>query len=186
MAKGRLMPTPNSILDKLKDLTDRLNQPRGEWDWDIEHDQLVWSNEVFRMFRLTPKTFHGTYSAFLDTVHPDDKEAVEKAVAAAFEGEPYSIEHRIMLPNGVIRRVHEQAQVFFDLDGNAVRMTGTVQDITNFGQNSEEEWRIYIFELLNKHTAAISALQVKAGIFSAVGSLVSLGTMLLIWHLTGK
>lgn len=64
-------------------------------------------------------------------IHPDDKDLVESAVnKALYEGKPYSIDHRIVLPDGVGRMVHEQAEVEFDKERKPLRMSGTVQDIT--------------------------------------------------------
>lgn len=178
---------------KLLNLTEKLNQPKGEWDWDIVNDRLVWSDVVFKIFRIKPKNFKGNYDAFLDTVHPKDREFVNEAVKKAFEGDGYDIEHRIVLPNGTIRIVNEKGHVFFDHNGKPIRMKGTVQDITNYGRNSEEEWRNYILDMLKDLTdkermnyQAIGKLQVKAGIFSAISALVSIATMTLIWFLSGR
>lgn len=104
----------------------------GNWDWDIRKNKLYWSDEIYRIFGLFPQQFGATYEAFLDSVHPDDREFVKKAVnEALYEREPYSIDHRIVLPDGTVRIVHEQAEVTFDEDGKPVRMLGTVQDITD-------------------------------------------------------
>jgi PAS domain S-box-containing protein len=110
----------------------------GHWDWDIRTNALYWSDEVYRIFGLQPNTFGATYHAFLNTVHRDDRQMVEKAVAAALIGEaPYSIDHRIVLPDGGIQTVHEQAEITYDEAGRPIRMIGMVQDITD--RKREEE-----------------------------------------------
>lgn len=96
----------------------------GNWDWNIRTNELHWSDEVYRIFGLTPKQFGATYDAFLNSVHPDDREFVKKAVSEALYGEPYNIEHRIILPDGTIRIVHEQGEVTFGESGEPVRMLG--------------------------------------------------------------
>ncbi len=102
----------------------------GNWDWDIVNNQLFWSDEIYRIFGLTPQEFGATYEAFLRSVHPEDRDQVREAVDRALQKkEPYSIDHRVVLPDGSERIVHEQAEVAFE-DGRAVRMMGTVQDIT--------------------------------------------------------
>ncbi len=84
----------------------------GSWEWDIVKNELYWSDEIYRIFGLDPLGFSATYEAFLNSVHPDDRELVKKAVDVALSGgEIYSIDHRIVLPNGVIRIVHEYAEV---------------------------------------------------------------------------
>jgi len=102
----------------------------GNWDWNIETNELQWSDEIYRIFGLTPQEFGATYEAFLDAVHPDDREFVKKAVNEALYGMPYNIEHRIVLPDGSIRTVHEQGEVTYGESGEPVRMVGIVHDIT--------------------------------------------------------
>jgi PAS domain S-box-containing protein len=111
----------------------------GNWDWDIVNDKLYWSDEIYRIFGLSPQEFGATYEAFLRSVHPDNREDVQLAVGRALqERAPYSIDHRIVLPDGAERMVHEQGEVTFDEDGKAVRMMGTVQDITERKEAEEE------------------------------------------------
>lgn len=104
----------------------------GNWDWDIVNNTLYWSKEIYRIFGLSFSEFGITYEAFLYIVHPLDKEAVSNAVAEALKAPntPYSIDHRIVLPDGSERIVHEEGTVDFDGLGKAIRMVGTVQDIT--------------------------------------------------------
>jgi PAS domain S-box-containing protein len=102
----------------------------GNWDLNIETNELQWSEEIYRIFGLTPHEFGATYDAFLDAVHPEDRESVKNAVNEALYGMPYSIEHRIVLPDGSIRHVHEKGEVTFGESGEPIRMVGTVHDIT--------------------------------------------------------
>ncbi|MEW6544324.1 MAG: PAS domain-containing protein [Nitrospirota bacterium] len=103
----------------------------GNWDWNIVTNELRWSDEIYRIFGLTPQEFGATYEAFLGSVHPDDREHVKQAVNdALYRHAPYGIDHRIVLPDGTVRTVHEQAEVTFDAQGRPIRMMGTVQDIT--------------------------------------------------------
>lgn len=103
----------------------------GNWDWNIVDNELRWSDEIYRIFGLAPQKFGATYEAFLSSVHPDDREYVNEAVNQALcEDKPYGIDHRIVLPGGAERVVHEEAKVFRGKTGKAIRMVGTVQDIT--------------------------------------------------------
>jgi len=103
----------------------------GNWDWDIEADELHWSDEIYRIFGLAPQQFGATYEAFLASVHPDDREFVEQSVDdALYRNKPYRIDHRVVRPDGSERVVHERAEVTFSETGKPVRMAGTVQDIT--------------------------------------------------------
>jgi len=86
----------------------------GNWNWDIVTNELYWSDEIYRIFGSTPQEFGATYDAFLRYVYPDDIDYVEKAVKGALKGEPYNIDHRIILANGKERIVNEQGEVIFD------------------------------------------------------------------------
>lgn len=102
----------------------------GHWDWNILTNELQWSDEIYRIFGLTVGEFEATYPAFLDRVHPEDRPLVEAAVAGAIAGKGrYGIDHRIVMPNGEVRYVHESAEVTIE-GGRQARMLGTVQDIT--------------------------------------------------------
>jgi PAS domain S-box-containing protein len=100
----------------------------GSWHLDIARNRLTWSDEVFRIFGVPIGTAL-TYEAFLDRVHPADRESVHNAWSAALHGAPYDIEHRISVGRDV-RWVREQAKLEFSKEGNATSGTGIVQDIT--------------------------------------------------------
>ncbi|MDO8319851.1 sensor domain-containing diguanylate cyclase [Rhodoferax sp.] len=103
----------------------------GNWEWDITNDTLSWSDEIYRIFGLAPQQFDATYEAFLNAVHPEDRQLVDDNVREALARQHrYSIEHRILQPDGTLRHVHEQAEVIRGKDGQAISMLGTVLDIT--------------------------------------------------------
>jgi len=104
----------------------------GSWEWDIVTGDLRWSDGIYRIFGLPSEGFGVTYAAFLQAVHPDDRARVQQAVKASVEhASPYRIEHRVVRPDGSERVVQERGEVTYDADGNAVRMVGTVQDVTD-------------------------------------------------------
>jgi PAS domain S-box-containing protein len=114
----------------------------GNWNWNILTNELIWSDEIYHIFGLTPHQFGATYEAFLNSVHPEDREFVEHSVnEALYEGRTYDIDHRIILPDGVVRIVHEKGEVTLDDNGNPLRMSGTVHDITEL-KRSEDELRV--------------------------------------------
>ncbi|MBF0291237.1 MAG: EAL domain-containing protein, partial [Nitrospinae bacterium] len=111
----------------------------GSWDWNIVTSELSWSDEIYRIFGLKPQEFGATYEAFLSYIHPDDSELVTKAVDTAIKEKiPYSIEHRLVRPDGSIRIVHERGETSYGPDGTPVRMVGTVQDITERKQTEDQ------------------------------------------------
>lgn len=103
----------------------------GSWEWDLATGELDWSDQIFHIFGLTPRAFRPTYEAFLAFVHPDDRSRVEAAVQRALDtGGAYEQDHRVVLPDGGVRIVHEQGEVIFGPDGKPAGMTGAVQDVT--------------------------------------------------------
>lgn len=115
----------------------------GNWDWYILDGKLHWSDQIYRIFGVEPDAFPATYEAFLDHIHPDDGDLVKQAVAAALAGEaPYVLDHRIVLGEGTVKIVHEQAEVERDDSGNPVRMSGTVQDVTELRRAEAEIRRL--------------------------------------------
>jgi PAS domain S-box-containing protein len=130
----------------------------GNWDWNIQTDQLQWSDEIYRIFGLSPQQFGATYEAFLNSVHPEDRGFIDSAVHEALSGnKPYSIDHRIVLPDGTVRIVHEQAEVTFHETGKPIRMIGTVQDITD-SKRAEEELK-ESYEQLRKLSAHLQSVR---------------------------
>jgi PAS domain S-box-containing protein len=113
----------------------------GSWDWDILTGDLVWSDTIEEMFGFSPGEFGATYEAFLECVHPEDRQFVMDSVNACVdEGKDYDIKHRIMWPDGSIRVVSEIGNVFRDENGKAIRMLGIVQDITD-RKNAEKPYQ---------------------------------------------
>ncbi len=103
----------------------------GNWDWDIVNDQVTWSDEIYRIFGLEPQETEASYENFLSIVHPEDREMIANSIANALNKEKlFNVEHKILLPDKSERFVYERGEVYFD-DGKAVRMVGTVQDITD-------------------------------------------------------
>jgi PAS domain S-box-containing protein len=83
------------------------------------------------MFGFEPGQFEGTYKAFLDCVHPEDRQSVQESVQESLSGEKiYRIKHRIIRPDGTIRWVSETGAVMRDENNKPVRMVGLIQDIT--------------------------------------------------------
>lgn len=104
----------------------------GSWVSDVsESGPLIWSRETCRIFGVPKDAFDGRVDTFFRYIHPEDLEIVREAGRAAIAGEkPYSVDHRIIRPDGSVRWVHEQADIVRDAEGKAASMVGVVQDIT--------------------------------------------------------
>jgi PAS domain S-box-containing protein len=104
----------------------------GSWDWNILKNKLVWSDEVYQNFGLVPQEFGATFEAFIERIHPNDREKVKEAIDKVLNDPTsiYNIVHRIIKPDGSERIVRERGNVTFDPKGKATQMIGTVQDVT--------------------------------------------------------
>jgi diguanylate cyclase (GGDEF)-like protein/PAS domain S-box-containing protein len=101
----------------------------GNWTKDLRTGKLRWSDEMCRIFRVSPNEVNDRLLRHFD--HPDDAPTIERIVRTAENAlEPYSIDHRILLDDGSVRHVQEQAEYTFDPDGEAVQMIGTLLDVT--------------------------------------------------------
>ncbi|NMG27696.1 EAL domain-containing protein [Aromatoleum evansii] len=100
----------------------------GSWNLDVRSGSLLWSDETYRLFGVRPGT-PVTYEDFLQCVHPDDRDVIDRAWQAALKGAPYDVEHRI-LRNGGVAWLQERADLRRDTDGKLVGAIGTVQDVT--------------------------------------------------------
>ena len=103
----------------------------GNWEKDIRSGELRWSEEMYRLFEVSPSTFQPTGEAIREKIHPEDWDTIDRATNEALNRvRPYNLDVRILLPDGRVRFVHEQAQVHFDEDSRPILMEGTMQDIT--------------------------------------------------------
>jgi len=108
----------------------------GSWSFDIPANELRWSEQTCRMFDALPE-MPITFDAFMEMVHPDDREMVSSAWEAALRGDPYDVEHRTLV-QGRTRWVRERAEVKFDQSGQPVDGIGTIQDITAYKQTQQD------------------------------------------------
>jgi PAS domain S-box-containing protein len=103
----------------------------GSWELDLVHDRLTWSDELHRMFEIDRTRFAASYEAFLDAVHPDDRELVHGAYQRSLATRsPYEIVHRLRMADGRIKWVQERCETFYDDAGRAIRSIGTAQDVS--------------------------------------------------------
>ncbi|MFO7807891.1 PAS domain-containing protein [Guyparkeria sp.] len=103
----------------------------GDWHADIRTDELQWSEEVFRIFGLDPDQVEPSRDLFYQAVHPDDREKVQASEARSATSGLHDVVHRIVLPDGRIRHVHELSRPILDDNGQIIRFDGTVQDVTD-------------------------------------------------------
>ena len=103
----------------------------GSWEWDIEHDKLTWSDEMYRLYGFEPGSVEIDYQRYRSMLHPDDIEiATETIRHSAESGSPFSYDHRVIRADGDERIFHARGRVVRNAEGKAIRMFGTGQDVT--------------------------------------------------------
>ena len=102
----------------------------GSWLWRMT-GPISWSDELYRLYAVSPDTFSPTVESPLGLIHPDDRLRMQAWIAACAAGEnPDELEYRINLPNGTIRFLRAHGEAVFDAARGLAHMAGTVQDIT--------------------------------------------------------
>lgn len=111
----------------------------GSWEWDIPSNRLTCSDGLFAIYGITAEDFDGHYEpSNTQYIHPGDRKRVETEMQRAVEtGTPVDIEYRIIRPDGRVRRLHSRAELTADAAGNALRLTGTAQDVTELRAAAE-------------------------------------------------
>ena len=104
----------------------------GTWDWEIDKNQVTWSDRLYQFHGLPIGSFNGGAEDFMRLVHPDDAARVGEQLRAALDGRsPYALEFRTMRPDGAVRWLSTTGQVFRNALGKPVRMMGATIDVTD-------------------------------------------------------
>lgn len=104
----------------------------GSWELDRVKNELSWSDETFRIFEIDKARFGASQEAFLAAIHPDDRDAVDRAYSASLASRrPYETVYRLRMADGRLKVVEERCETEFDAEGRPLRSLGTVQDITD-------------------------------------------------------
>jgi PAS domain S-box-containing protein len=104
----------------------------GSWAWKpATHQAIYWSEEMFRIFGLDPQDGVPTHEAFLQRVHPEDRDDfLEMMVTVAQRSMDYEHHHRIVMPDGTLKHIHAIGHPVHDEAGNLVEYVGTAMDVT--------------------------------------------------------
>ncbi|MFB6183959.1 MAG: sensor histidine kinase, partial [Haloarculaceae archaeon] len=103
----------------------------GIWEQDCNSDDVRWHESCERLFGLEPGSFEGTYEAFVERVHPDDRDEVAATIERAIDhGDPFHATFRIVRPDGDERWVESRGQILTDDAGSPTRILGVAIDVT--------------------------------------------------------
>lgn len=103
----------------------------GNWEYNLIDNTLYWSDQIYRIFELNPNDFQPSYEAFLNVIHPDDRDEVNQAYQNSVANHAcYEIVHRLLMQDSRVKWVNEHCETYYDDQGRPIRSIGTVQDIT--------------------------------------------------------
>ncbi len=126
------------IIQKLEDKSKKLLWAEelakfGYWQVGVQGNNFFWSDEVYRIWGRKKEDYNLDFEGFLKTIHPDDLETFLQERSAALSGsKDMDFEHRIILPNGSIKWVHEKGKLVKDSSGKPIRLEGSIQDVTDY------------------------------------------------------
>ncbi len=119
----------------------------GFWEWNITDSTLTWSDEIFHQHGMEPMAHAPSFEAYLDMIHPDDREPFRSGVQAAIEGvAPYALDFRVVWPDGSVHWAQGAGRVIRDGEGRAISMIGTGRDITERRHVEEQRDQLLLEE----------------------------------------
>ncbi len=142
----------NKVEMALRDSETRLMEAQriakiGSWEHDLLTNKLIWSDEMFRLHEIERERFGASYEAFLEVVHPEDRDAVRAVYTQSMENhKPYQFAHRLLMRDGRIKHVIGRYDIYYSPEGKPICSLGTIQDITE-QKEAEEEREKLILEL---------------------------------------
>lgn len=103
----------------------------GSWEWDPATDTVTWSEEMYRMYGVSPQRFTPTSPAILALIAPGDRAAVQQSTERCLaEQRPFAYDLRINRADGSVRILHCRGHAVADPAGRVSRLLGTAQDVT--------------------------------------------------------
>ncbi len=112
----------------------------GTWEYEVETQSISWSEEVFRIAGMEPRTEPPTFEEYLATLHPDDREPLQQNIQKALAGQSYEVELRHLKPSGSYNYTLTRAKPIM-AGTRVLKVQGTVQDLTRLKQ-AEQALRI--------------------------------------------
>lgn len=131
----------------------------GLWHWDVVKGEVDWSEEHYRLQGYAVDEVAPSYQAWLDRVHPDERDAQNAAIRSSMEtGDDYVGEFRVCLPDGGVHWLRARGRFFFDADGQPSRMIGAAIDVTD-ARVMQERQTVLVAELQHRTRNLIGVIR---------------------------
>ncbi len=105
----------------------------GNWTWDLQTNDVVWSDNLYRIYGYNKATFKGNiWDINFQTIHPDDKTKLDDTLRkiSVAHSPTWRMDYRIIRPDGELRYLWGDGEYVYDEEGKPIKVIGVVQDIT--------------------------------------------------------
>jgi PAS domain S-box-containing protein len=103
----------------------------GSWDWNLDTNELLWSDNMFRLLGLEPGEVTPSPAYVAGRIHPNDRERVQRELDSARQrGTLPDVSYRVSWPDGTMHVLRSLSDVAMKDDGRPSRLVGSVQDVT--------------------------------------------------------
>jgi len=114
-----------------------------------------WSEETFSIFERSHDAGMLDQTGLVELMHPDDRELSSRAIGDAVRRKAdFSVDFRIVLPNGTVKHLHKIGHPVFDGSGEIAEWVGTIVDVTERKKAEEERNRVRRLETEREAAAA--------------------------------
>lgn len=115
----------------------------GSWEWDLENNEMFWSEEVYRILQVDSEKFESSFNTFMSFIPEEERQDVRSLIAnfAHQIDHELNIEHRITNSKGEERVVNQRGKTYLNEKGKPIKIFGSMQDITD-KKRIEEEIRV--------------------------------------------
>jgi PAS domain S-box-containing protein len=146
----RHMLRSSAVLDDLQKSEATLESAQrlvhlGNWTWELGSGAMTWTGETQRLLGYPFEQKTPQFQDYLTRVHPEDGDSVARALEATLQGKKaFSVDHRVVHPDGAVLFLHSEAEVMRDAQGQPTKLSGTIQDITE-RKKAESQIRFLAF-----------------------------------------
>jgi PAS domain S-box-containing protein len=124
----------------------------GSWEWEMGQSQLTWSDELYRIYGMEPRSGPVTFDSYLARVFPEDQERVREVIFHAVrDGGEFDFLERITRPDGEVRLLHSRGKALQGRSGEIARLVGTCQDVTEQQAIADREMELVREQALRMH-----------------------------------